>query len=320
MPGCVDIARSTAAPAGGGGNGPLIYIPYALDGVTASIGSTANSIVPAGGTTAVPTPATRLGALTAVGFDLAGLRTMYSTGAGAFPHGVTSGTCYVPYDYVTGLAGTAPPNCNNPVTVDLYVPPLGSGTRSFWLQQMYTPAPAPAAADWWTDHIVTAGQQPGTTVPAAFQNQPVAEHDGTAVSADPIGIAPFSIPQFIAQKRGHTNPHFFSAVLTPINAVAPTTGAGAGTLNTAFPIVREVYNVVQIGRVIPNITPIQHAAAPAAPAGADFDSNLAGLLVGANSQVCQDAAVIAGFGFGLLTTAPAGHHCGDIDLANLRGS
>jgi phosphate transport system substrate-binding protein len=308
---CVDVARSSSGPATANVDptaGNLIYIPFALDAVTASIGSTTNSIIPAGGTTPVATPATQLGALTTVGFDLAGLKTMYSTGNGAFPHGVTSGTCYIPFHYDGSAAGTAPAGCTTQVTVDLYVPQSGSGTRNFWLAQMYAPATAPASAGWWTANIVTAAQQPATTVPTAFQGQLVEEHNGTAVSADPIGIAPFSISQFISQKRGH-NPRFFSAVLTPVDGTPPTVGAGTGTLNTAFPVKREVYNVLQYDRVV-NTNP---ATGPN-----PFDANLAGLFVSTSSQLCQDAATVAAFGFGSLNTAPLGHHCGDIDTTLLR--
>src|SRR5262249_55695055 len=159
--------------------------------------------------------------------------------------------------------------CTTAVTVDLYIPQAGSGTRNFWLAQMNN---ATGNEQWVSATIVTATQQPGTAVPTAFQSQPVEEHNGTAGSAGPIGLAPFSVSQFVSQKRGH-NPRFFSAVLLPTDAIAPTVGSGTGTLNPAATIKREVYNILQYDRVV-NTNP---ASGPN-----PFDANLAGLFVGAS--------------------------------------
>jgi hypothetical protein len=128
----------------------------------------------------------------------------------------------------------------------------------------------------------------------------VEENDGTAMSTDPDGIGPFSTAQWISEQKsgfGHAN-FVAQAVLLPmaattggtvVNPYTPfTTPVPANAaLNTSFPFVREVYNVLQFDRVVNN-------------GDGQFDANLAGLFVGGNSALCQDAAEIVSFGFALL--------------------
>ena len=267
---CVDIARSSSGPGGAANaNGLLVYIPFALDAVAASVGSNGNLA----------------GLVAANGFSLPQMQALYNTGVGQ----VVNNVCYQP----TG--GTVcSGSFTSTKTVDLYVPQPNSGTRNFWLQTMdggTVPNPLPA---WVFDHI-QAG--PNAT-------QPVEEHDGTAVSTDPNGLGPFSISQWISQSKtgfGH-NDRRASAVLLPM---AATTGGtvqqpitAGGVLNTSFPVTRNVFNVVEFDRVSDT-----HPASGPDP----FDVNLAGMLVGVNSALCQDAAEIVAYGF-----ATIGATCGSL--------
>jgi hypothetical protein len=321
QPNCVDIARSSSTPAAGNidaSAGALVYIPFAVDGVTAAIGSTAGTIEKVAGTGTEATPATNLSALSGVGFSLSGLEALYSSGDEAVANGVTSGasTCYAPVggpDAPTLLpAGVT---CSSTVPVDLYVPQAGSGTLKFWASQLNFSATSLPGWDFQTIQ-----SDSGHTV-ADYVGQTVEEHDGTSVSVDPNGIFPFSIAQYVSQHNGH-NPRFHSAALLPVNGVNPETTAGA--LNVAaFPItlLREVYNVVAWDRV--------HNTSDG-----NFDSTLASLLVSttntnaAQSLLCGQRSLIASYGFATMTPSslsPAGlggevggHYCGQIDQTNLR--
>ena len=86
----------------------------------------------------------------------------------------------------------------------------------------------------------------------------------------------------------------------------PTTGgaAGGGNLNTSFPLVREVFNVVTYDRVVNT-------------GDGNFDPDLAGLLVGPTSQLCQDAFTIINYGLALLSSKTA-NTCGQVDTTTLR--
>jgi len=187
-------------------------------------------------------------------------------------HAVTVGTItYTP----DGGAGTTP--------IHLYVPQAGSGTRSFWAS--------------------TLGFN-GTTLPTCVHDTSevdgtsVQEHDGTVVAADPDGIAPFSIAQWIAQFNHPTGvtDRRHGAVLHTLDSVTPTvTGSGGSTLlNTAYPIKREVFNVI--------------------PQSAVASGLLHNLFVTTSSQVCSDSTDIQKYGFGLLSSTTP-HLCGAVDSA-----
>jgi ABC-type phosphate transport system substrate-binding protein len=162
--------------------------------------------------------------------------------------------------------------------IDLYIPQSGSGTLSFWAGVMgFTTANIPPCLH----QTIVAGPSTGTIVE---------EHDGTAVTSDPNGIGPFSIAQWISQRNGH-NDRRHSAILQNIGGTFPCSGSsnctGAGTtLNASFPITREVYNIVPFNKVTSGMT--------------GFDPNLAQLLAGPNSNLCQDQFTITGYGFALL--------------------
>lgn len=276
-PGCVDFSRSSSGPGGNQSNtGDLVYIPFALDAVTTATG-----------------PATAV-----TGADPA--QATHITNADQF----TVGTPTVPGDLVTLYRDCQPvtvggvtydprsPAAAGNQQIDLYVPQAGSGTRSFWASTLgFDPTTLPSCVH---DHsVLTPSEQ-------------VEEHDGTIYAQDPNAFGPFSVAQFIAQSNGHHDRRHNVAIHSVIAAANGTTAVPPtvnGTLNVAFPITREVYNVVAMSRIT--------TGNPA------FDQNLTNLLVGPNSLVCRDRLSIAGFGFAQLATAPLGHTCGQV-AANLR--
>jgi len=262
-PGCVDFARSSSGPGvNQSATGQLVYVPFALDAVAITTG---------------PATATANAVATAITdadlFSLTDLQTMYQTGAAVTPVGATKQ--YVPDGTVTDAT-------HQPV--HLYVPQPGSGTRNFWLGQMVLPTSGSLPA-WVHDTIV------GTTTI-------VQEHDGAVFATDPIAFGPFSIAQWISQRNGH-NDRRHDAVLHNLNGVTPLSGT---SLNAAYPIKREVYNVVSFARVTSTAT---------------ADKQFVSAFSGATSAVCSNSLNILSFGFGLLNAAPLGHTCGQI-AANLR--
>ncbi|MEE4490970.1 substrate-binding domain-containing protein [Streptomyces sp. BE230] len=150
----------------------------------------------------------------------------------------------------------------NGVALTPLLPQAGSGTRSFFLAQL--------------------GLTEDTFGPCV--DDTVQEHNGEAL--DSAGdIAPYSVAQYIAQgneidgvidRRG-------DAVLGSVNGVQPQ--LTDGTLNTAFPFNRDVYNVV-----------------PTAELG---DATIAAAFVGATSKVCAQTAVINTYGFGTVANCGA---------------
>jgi len=168
--------------------------------------------------------------------------------------------------------------------INLYIPQSGSGTRNFWATTLgFSNTTLPPCVH---DTIVAG---PNAT-------HIVEEHDGTAVSTDPNGFGPFSIAQWISQRNGH-NDRRHGALLTNIGGTSPFSNGNpnTGSLNTAFPITREVYNIVKFSKV----------------SGAGADPALVGLLVGAGSALCQDQFTIIGYGFALLGAGTT-DQCGSI--------
>jgi phosphate transport system substrate-binding protein len=252
---CIDIGRSSAAPGTNASTtGGLVYIPYALDGVTGAVGPT--------GTTAITT---------ANMFTIADLQALYVSCTTATEGGVT-------YNPGTPAAGQ--------VKIDLYVPQSGSGTRNFWASKLgFSSTTLPACVH----DTIQAGPNLGLSVE---------EHNGTAVATDPNGYMPFSIAQWISQRNGH-NDRRHGAVLANINGISPFDNGNpaSGNLNTAFPITREVYNIVLFSSVDPT--------------SATKNPALISLLVGATSSLCQDAFTITGYGFAQLG-ATTTDQCGSI--------
>ena len=280
--GSIDIARSSSGPSSftladgttpvtTGASGLVDFIPFAIDAVTFAAG-----------------PSSILGA-NSKQFTLQNVKDLFGKGFDV----TVNGTVYHPLNGVgTNSTGTATPAGST--TLDLYVPQNGSGTLKFWAAQTGFSASSIPAWDHQTEvaGLTNAGNQ-------------VEEHDGSVLNDDPAGIAPFSIAQWIAQSKAvdatpagtlplHDRRH--GAIIEPINpgtgAINPTTGGyngsgvPTGNLNTGFPIVREVFNV---------ITKAELAA----------DATLKSMFVSTSSSslslLCSNSLVITRYGFGLLT-------------------
>ena len=254
---CIDIDRSSS------GVGSNAATTGSLVYIPFALDAVAGSTGPTSGTGATAIT-------TADSFTLTDLINLYKNCTNITEGGVT----YNPNTAATGQ-----------VQINLYVPQPGSGTRNFWASTLgFSNTTLPTCVH---DHIV-AGPDNG---------QPVQEHDRTAVSTDPNGFGPFSVAQWISQRNGH-NDRRHGAVLHNLNAISPFNGTAAtGTLNTAFPITREVYNVVQFNLVDPT--------------SSTKDPNLISMLSGPNSFLCQDSFTITGFGFGLLGSGTT-DQCGSI--------
>jgi hypothetical protein len=285
---CVDIARSSSGPTSNP-LGALAFIPFAEDAVTGAVGPAAGGVVQGinGPVTTVATAITQANL-----FSKANLTTLYASCGNVTVGGVT-------YNPNTATAGQQ--------QIDLYIPQSGSGTRNFWIAQLSIPSPLPTCVH---DHM----RDSATT----FNGPAVEEHNGTAVGVDAAGYMPFSIAQWVSQSI-HTPPNpinldrRYGAVLQQINGVAPTTGSPA-TLNPAFPINREVYNVVEACKV--DSTAPNPLTGGACPAGS-IDSNLVAMLDGFGSSLCQDFGAILNYGFALLFNNPnEPDQCGVVDPAH----
>jgi hypothetical protein len=292
---CIDVGRSSSGPgAAASTSGYMQYIPFAIDSVAASVGSNGNlASLPGLGGLSEPQ-----------------LVALYGSGTPAtVSTGSTTENCYWALGTTAGASACPASTSGLTVTdqqVDLYVPQSGSGTRNFWLGKMGISTTG-SLPNWVFDHI----QQ------GANNGQLVEEHDGTAVSTDSDGIAPFSVSQWISEQKsafGHVNfvanavllPMAATAGGTPVQPYTPfTTPVPANaTLNTSFPFTREVYNILQLDRVVNNND-------------GQFDANLASLFVGPNSALCQDAATITSYGFALLpgVANSSFNSCGQITSA-----
>ena len=303
--GCVDIARSSSGP-DFTDNVPSVdiqFVPFAVDGVTGSTGP--SSCTPStncptftgdfgnGTTASVTTVPTVLGSDigTATVLQLSSLYQCHRTLIGS--------TEYFP------LGDTTDTKQTGDVVIDLYVPQAGSGTRSFWEGQVgITDTNVDASNGCVTDYI-TGGPLAfnSVTQPTKFS---IEEHDGSAVSSDPNGYGPFSIAQYISQQNPLHNPRFHGAVLQNITDASNvnqspfnTPGTPTSGMNTAFPILRYVYNVVSLARLT--------------TAGDPIDT----LFNGVGSTICKQATMIQAYGFALMgPTVLNGLRCGAISTAN----
>jgi ABC-type phosphate transport system substrate-binding protein len=283
--GCIDFSRSSSGPGSNASvTGALQYVPFALDAVATATGP-ATAVT--GSNPAVATAITQadkftLGTLTTPG-DLVHL---YRDCAPITEGGVT---------YDPNI-----PAATGDQQIHLYVPQAGSGTRNFWATTLgFSNVTLPSCVH---DTIV-GSPAPGT---------PVEEHDGTVFAQDADALGPFSIAQFIAQSNGINDRrhnvalHSLTAAASGGTAQAPVS---SGALNTAYPIIREVYVVVLRAKVVNTGTPSNPSPG--------FDQRLANELVGAGGQLCSDSLTIIQFGFATLDSSPLGHTCGAI-ADNLR--
>jgi hypothetical protein len=161
----------------------------------------------------------------------------------------------------------------NPVTIRPIIPQAGSGTRSFWL-----------GALGLTEATIVG--TPTTDIGNTAQ-----EHNGTYIR-NAGDIAPFSIAQYIAQGNYGSLPTSVTerrgnVELGNVDTVKPIllTPGGGVELNTAFPINRLVFNVVQSSRL---------TGTSAA------DTLLKNTFAGSTSSVCAASAQIKQYGFGTI--------------------
>lgn len=267
-PGCVDVARSSSGP--GTNADPNGQLIYIPFALDAVATATGPAQAVTGGDPAVATAITQ-----ADGFTQTQVADMYDN---CNPQTV-NGVVYDP----TGATGTA---------IHLYIPQPGSGTRNFWATTLGFNATTPPSCVH--DHSVLD------------PTEAVQEHDGTIFAQDANAFGPFSIAQWVSQKSHPTIDRRHNVVLHNLNAVAPLTAGG--TLNTAYPVKREVYNVMLLSAV----------SNGAGGAGTDpVLSNLFAARTGFTPTLCTSTTTILGFGFAPLTGAPLGHTCGQI-ATNLR--
>lgn len=171
--------------------------------------------------------------------------------------------------------------CLTPAVSGTPVSPMllqsGSGTRQFWLQKMGI-----------TENDIAAGDYPCIDQGTGTGYQ---EHDGTVLNGKFNSIVPFSVGQYVAQTNTATilaqtqvqvDDRRGPSRLGAVNGLQPVVG---GKLNIAFraELVRDVYNVVPTADLL---------------AG----STLERVFSGPTSLVCQNAATIELFGFGVRTT------------------
>jgi ABC-type phosphate transport system substrate-binding protein len=287
--GCVDIARSSSGPTSQNLQDPagaMVYIPFALDAVGTSTGPanvTAcptfnpcpafNVVTPSNGTVSVSPVNTAI--TTADQFTFGDLQTLYDNCQPVTEGGVT-------YDPTGTVAADT--------KIDLYIPQPGSGTRSFWASTLGFNGTTPPSCDH--DHIV------GGVL--ANDNVQVEEHDGTAMVSDPNGFGPFSIAQWISQRNNHNDRRHGVVLhnLTPTGSTTPVSpysngNPQTGSLNTNFPITRNVYSVASFARVTNPADPLDH------------------LLNGSASFVCSQQVALIQFGFGLIPST-----CGQVLATN----
>jgi ABC-type phosphate transport system substrate-binding protein len=140
------------------------------------------------------------------------------------------------------------------------LPQAGSGTRSFWEGKMGI-----------LDADVVAGKYGCITDKS--NNQPIEEQDGRVLTD--TAIIPFSIASYNAEESQTIQDVRGNAVLGSI------AGVSSEQINSAFPVTREVYNVIPTTNV---------STAPWST-----------VFVGPGSLVCADSSTITKYGF---TVAP----------------
>lgn len=219
----LQYARSSSAATFVAG-GRYSYIPIALDGVTYAKGASAAAPgnIPLGTSTGQDSDGDGILDLT--------LRNVYTRNATTTLESAT-GTTFTVGNQASG-AQIVP-----------FKPQSGSGTLKFWTK--------------------TVGGELGSIVSDTYTDgsgsHQVQEHDGSVTAAVPNAIVPFSIAQHIAQGNSATIAANYAgvtvtdrrhgAVLGQINGVAPVVSSA---LNTAFPVVRPVFTVVEFAELATN--------------------------------------------------------------------
>jgi hypothetical protein len=185
------------------------------------------------------------------------------------PHSLTKAQLVSIYSANTGsCVGTFTP----------LLPPLGSGTRTFFVQSLGL-----------TDVAIGATGGPGTCVKDVDSaGTPIQEHDGRFLT-NANQLEPFSTAQYIAQQAGYISNQLGRAALGAVDV-----GAGAGSvsplqLKTTFGLTREVYNVVGTNAL-------------------GSSTALSSTFATSSSKVCQATTTIEHYGFA------ADSNCGNTTL------
>ena len=267
--GVVAFSRSSGSPTSVAGaanvstTGQYQWIPYAYDDVAVSTG-----------------PGTKI--TTAGDFTFTDLTNLYKNCDTVTEGGVT----YWPL-------GSPNPDPAGAVTIDLYVPQSGSGSRNFWLDT-FTGQHASLPA------CVFDVSKAGADLGASLE-----ENNGTIVADDPNGIFPYSVGQWLFQQKNAGSPADLrdGAVLNTVsNGASPAVLISPfgnpptdTTMNTTtFPIFRELYNVFITSQVV----------------GTGADPNLVNMFVGSGSALCSNAGIIRAAGFAPLAGTQAPDACG----------
>lgn len=306
-PNCIDIGRSSSAvsAANQAATGSLVYIPFAVDLVTGAVGpQTAGTIN--GRTGPVNAVATTLTNMGAPDYDfvnyltVAELTSLYSCPATT---GTNQGAVTVADPLAPGGSVLVNPNVSSTfslpagqVQIDLYIPQAGSGTLSFWANQLNFSSSTPPGCDHQT--IVNSASNNGGQVE---------EHNGTAMAVDPDGYGPFSAANWLSQLHHSNLDRRYGAQLQEINSVEPCLPAGncsaSGSVinENNFALVREVFNIVQYDEVQPSDT-------------TTYNQAFASMLATASSSLCDDGLTLFNYGYGLLpsTNPNLPDQCGSI--------
>jgi len=274
--GQIDFARSSSLfSSGGRQDGILTYIPFARDAVTIAID---------------PDSPLRVVPFVKGTAEVTGEPSLYNIYRGTVKFAYISGAGTTPSPYLydsAGLTAEAAPVGTTAYAIKPFIPQSGSGTRTYFLAQL-------GISSLNTDVVKDTFGTPAASVQ---------EHNGAVVDGNNEAIVPFSISQWVAQKNGAATDRTSNAILTYMNAIAPTTGSGTSyKTNPAYAaMVRDVYNIV----------PSRLADDP--------NSAISKMFVGATSKVCSNSATIERFGFiPIPSSAAAADKCGSTDAATKR--
>lgn len=245
----VNVARSSSSIGSGmqDNNGPLLYLPWAVDAVTYATSS--NTVIPSG----IPLTATNPAGANGTKDKPFGLSLTSIYGGVGHIQGALPGTTSPVYKFYVGTGTPA----SGFTKLDVYVPQEGSGTREFFGTK------------------VGQNFKKGVALPAGVTDKvggvtPVQEHNGSALVGNNKAIVPFSIAQHLAQTNaaaatpaGQINgvpvaDRRSGALLNKVGTALPTKVdpiTGKTVLNSAFPINRTVYNVVERDALIAQLTP-----------------------------------------------------------------
>lgn len=210
---CADFARSSRARTAGTDPSSVLFIPFAIDGVTWS----ADTFT---GSTHATTNLSTLQLTAIYSCDASLLNSKWSGNVTWKEVGGASTDQIIPV-----------------------IPQSSSGTRKFFLTQI---------------GVSTLGSC------VKGQDDSVEENEGTNAifknaSTAPDIVFPYSVAVYLAQSQGgHGTGTQGKQVLRNVNHVAPTIGTAPNkTINSTFPYLREVYNVVRNsstngGQIVPN--------------------------------------------------------------------